>query len=81
MKCSGRRAQKSRHADERPSIFREHPRNNCQRSRLMADATAGRFPIRRASAPPQPPYRYRGSHSVIPGHIYMMIMQMITMNM
>ena len=61
MKCSGRRAQKSRHADERLSNFRE--------------------PIMRATSPPQPPYRYRGSHSVMPGHMYMMIMQMITMNM
>jgi hypothetical protein len=32
-------------------------------------------------AAPQPPYRYLGSHSVMPGHIYMMTMQMITMNM
>jgi hypothetical protein len=29
----------------------------------------------------QPPYRYFGSHSVMPGHMYMMTMQMITMNM
>lgn len=32
-------------------------------------------------APRQPPYRYLGSHSVMPGHIYMMTMQTITMNM
>jgi hypothetical protein len=31
--------------------------------------------------PPQPPYRYAGSHSVMPGHRYMITMQTITISM
>ena len=37
MKWSGRQAQKSRHADERLSNFREHPRNSCQAAAPFLD--------------------------------------------
>ena len=72
MKCSGRQAQKSRHADARLSNFREHPRNSCQ-------AATG-F-LYTGISPLQPPYRYRGSHSVMPGQIYMMTMHTTMTNM
>jgi hypothetical protein len=38
-------------------------------------------PGTRCGEAPQPPYRYAGSHSVMPGHRYMMTMHTITISM
>jgi hypothetical protein len=54
-------------------------RDACQQRKRCCHAPSMR--VLWGLRPPQPPYRYRGSHSVMPGQMYMMTMQMITMSM